>query len=412
MRQLAVLLVLSLVMATPTWGAVSTDSRILANVESVIQANNDFAFDLYTRLRDDDGNLFYSPYSISTALAMTSAGANGKTAEQMAKVLHFSFDSKQIHSAFAELIHDLTGNGLPRDFQLNVAQSLWGDSGLAVRPEFQSLIHAKYGARLGLLNFQDHPEEARVQINRWVEERTNDKIKELLQKNDIDPLTRMVLVNAIYFKATWQKPFPKSATNTSGVFHAGTKDAKTAMMHQTEQFNYGEENGVQVLELPYAGGELSMVVLLPRQVDGLGKLEQSLTAARLDVWLNNLSQREVAVELPRFKVETRFDLAQELQELGMPLAFSGEADFSGISETEKLRISKVIHQAFVGVNESGTEAAAATAVVLQRAAIAENTVAFKADHPFLFLVRDNRTHSILFLGRLTNPSSGTDKVTE
>jgi serpin B len=407
MKRVAILFCLVPVLAIPATAAGPSAPEVPADVQTVVRGNNTFALDLYARLREKEGNVFYSPYSISTALAMTYAGARGETAEQMAKVLHFSLDSGRLHPAFAGLIRGLNGHGLPRDYQLHVAQSLWGDARLAVRPDFESLIRTNYGARLRRVDFSGRPDEARRQINRWVEERTNDKIKELLHKGDIDPMTRMVLVNAVYFKAAWQKPFKENATRKDAFYPAVGKEVKAAMMHQTGDFKYAEGEGFQAVELPYEGGELSMVVLLPREKDGLGKLEQSLTAAKLDGWLGKLASKQVKVELPRFKLEARFNLEEILPAMGMPLAFRPGADFSGISTTEQLRISKVIHQAFVDVNEGGTEAAAATAVVLSRPAPPpEEPVAFRADHPFLFLLRDRRTGSILFLGRVTDPSAG------
>jgi serpin B len=405
MKPVAVLFGLAAFLAVPAGAAGPPNPGLPTDVQTVVRGNNAFALDLYARLRQTEGPLFCSPYSISTALAMTGAGARGETAAQMDKVLHFSLDPGRLHPAFGELIREINGRGLPRDYRLNVAQALWGDTFLPVRPEFRTLIRADYGARLRPAPFHDRPEEARRQINRWVGEQTNDRIKELLHKGDIDRTTGMVLVNAIYFKAAWDKPFTKAATADED-FEAAGKKVKAATMHQTASFNYAEGEGFQALELPYEGGELSMVVLLPREKDGLGKLEQSLTAAKLDACIGKLAGRQVAVALPRFKVEARFDLSEGLPAMGMRLAFSPEADFSGISTAEKLFISKVLHQAFVDVNEEGTEAAAATAVVMARGGPPERPVSFRADHPFLFLLRDNRTGSVLFLGRVTDPPAG------
>jgi serpin B len=403
MKFLAVLLGLVPILALPANAAGPVDA-VPADVRTLVQGNNAFAFDLYARLREQEGNLFCSPYSISTALAMTCAGARGETAEQMAKVLHFSLDAGRLHPACAQMIRTLNGHGLPRDYQLNVAQSLWGDVRLSVNPDFDRLIQTNYGARLRPVDFQDQTEQARQQINRWVESRTHDKIKELLHRDDIDSSTRMVLVNAIYFQAAWHKAFRKTATKEE-VFLADSKRVKTPMMQQTERLRYAEGEGFQAVELPYEGEQLAMVLLLPKEKEGLKKLEQGLTAEKLDGWLDQLAVRRVAVALPRFKLQARFDLAQKLKAMGMPLAFSPAADFSGISRSEKLFISKVIHQAFVSVDEEGTEAAAATAVVMSRGGMGgETPVAFRADHPFLFLLRDKHTGSILFLGRVTDPS--------
>jgi serpin B len=404
MNRFAVLFCLAPLAALPALAADKPEPKVPADVRTLVKGNNDFALDLYARLREEEGNLFCSPYSISTALAMTSAGARGETAGQMARVLHFSLDPKRLHPACAELIRCLNGHGLPRDFQLDVAQSLWGDDSLPVKPDFQDLIRTNYGARLRHVDFAYQTGAARRQINRWVEDRTHDKIKGLLREGDIKSLTRMVLVNAIYFKAGWQTPFPKDATTGEDPFYAAGRKVKAALMHQTGHFRHAEGEGFQALELPYEGGDLSMVVLLPREKDGLKKLEETLTTAKLDGCLGKLAGRKVAVTLPRFKLQSRFELGKALAAMGMPLAFTGAADFSGITDTEKLFISKVIHQAFVDVNEVGTEAAAATAVVLTREAAPEKPATFRADHPFLFLLRDNRTGSVLFLGRLSDPS--------
>jgi serpin B len=245
-----------------------------------------------------------------------------------------------------------------------------------------------------------------------VEERTNDKIKELLRPGDIHEMTRLVLVSAIYFKAGWQEPFQEAETDRNAVFHAPGKDVKAMLMQRMKRFAYAEGDGLQVVELPYEGEELAMVVLLPRQKDGLGSFERSLTVAKLDACLGKLTPQMVELGLPRFRFDARFELIEELRALGMPLALKPGADFSGISTAEKLFISRVIHQAFVDVTEGGTEAAAATASLFQPppgpggGGGSVPHVVFRADHPFLFLVRDQRTGSILFLGRVTDPSAG------
>jgi serpin B len=393
--------------ALPAWTAEAPGPDARGDLQTVVRGNNEFALDLYGRLRGEEGNLFYSPYSISTALAMTYAGARGETAEQMARVLHFSLDQPRLHPAFAELTRTLNGHGLPRDYRLEVANSLWGDRGLRVRAEFQRLIKVDYGARVRTVDFVRDTEGARRQINRWVEERTNDKIKDLLHKDDVDGRTRLVLVNAIYFKGSWETPFRPERTEKDVAFEvAAGKTVPVPMMRHEGEFNYFENDALQMVELPYEGKELSMLVLLPRRKDGLADLEGSLTADRLGGWLRGLASREVNLGLPRFKMSGRFELAKTLIEMGMPLAFSGAADFSGMSDYEKLFISKIIHQAFVDVNEEGTEAAAASAVVMAKEAEPAEPVTFRADHPFLFLLRDTRTGSILFLGRLSNPGGG------
>jgi serine protease inhibitor len=375
------------------------------NRDALVKGNGAFAYDLYAHLRRNEGNIFFSPYSISTALAMTYAGARGQTAEQMAKVLHFQLNPHLLHPACAELTRALNGYGLPHDYQLSVANSLWGARDLRFLEEYQQLLKSNYGSRIRPVDFRHQPDPVRQFINRWVEERTNGKIKDLLQRNDITKDTALVLVNAIYFKAAWEMPFEPSATNKDDRFETGSgKTAPVAMMRQAGDFNYVEDETLQALELPYEGRELSFIALLPKEKNGLARLEKSLTAAKFDSWLAKLKSQKVRVELPKFKMTSRFDLADVLSAMGMPLAFRAEADFSGMTTKEKLSISKVLHQAFVEVNEEGTEAAAATAVAMMRASAVQKQVMFRADHPFLFLLRDNRTGSILFVGRLANPS--------
>ena len=373
-------------------------------MKDVVRGNNQFAVDLYGKVRGGSGNLFFSPYSISAALAMTSAGAKGETAKQMADTLHFPADGEAIHSAFASLDAQINGGTEARPYQLNTANALWGQQGLNFRPEFLKLTETYYRAGLHQIDFEGNPEAARKTINAWVEAQTRDKIKDLLGPRDVTTDTELVLTNAIYFKGAWSVPFSKSATKDED-FVTAEKRLPVPMMHLSSSFNYLDGEGVQALELPYAGNALSMVVLLPKKLDGMGDLEASLAGSKLDGWLAKLARRQVDVALPRFKLECGFELKDALSSLGMPLAFGPGADFSGITGDHKLSISAVIHKAFADVNEEGTEAAAATAVIMSRAkAMAPRTpVVFRADHPFLFLIRDTRSGSILFLGRVTNP---------
>jgi serpin B len=373
----------------------------------LVKDNNTFALDLYGYLRKEKGNLFLSPYSISTALAMTYGGARGSTAEQMAKTLHFTQGQERLPAAFADLIRQINGNGKQRKYQLHVANALWGQRGYQFLPEFLTLTKQHYGAGLNEVDFKAAAEEARQTINRWVEQQTQDKIKDLIKPGMLDSRTRLVLTNAIYFKAAWLTQFSKGATRDAD-FHL-TADNKVAVptMHQTKEHRYLDGGTFQALELPYESGELSMVVFLPKQVDGLAELEQTLTAARLADWLPRLKQHQVEVALPRFKVTAEFQLNDALAELGMPLAFGQGADFSGMTGKKDFLISAVVHKAFVDVNEEGTEAAAATAVVMKvlSAPPTLQRVTFRADRPFLYLIRDTRTGSILFLGRVMNPQS-------
>jgi serpin B len=373
---------------------------------SPVEGNNAFAFDLYARLRDQPGNLFFSPYSISTALAMTYAGARGETAAEMARVLHFPADQNALHPAYRELIMELNGHGLPRDYQLVVANALWGRRGQFL-PEFLQTTRANYGAGLRDVNFRFDPEQARRTINRWVESQTRDKIKELLQKDDVNKDTELVLTNAIYFKAAWEHVFQSAATKKDADFHVSSdKTTKVDLMQQTQTFPYVDAGTFQALALPYEGGDLQMLVLLPKAADGLAELEKGLTAAALRGCVAKLRPTRVEVALPKFKVNARLDVAGTLGAMGMPSAFRPDADFTGMDGRRGLYISKVIHQAFVDVDEEGTEAAAATAVVMMRASPPPKPAArFRADHPFVFLIRDTKTDSTLFLGRVRNPKA-------
>jgi serine protease inhibitor len=374
-----------------------------ADKATAVKDNNAFAFDLYGKLHDSDGNLFFSPESISTALAMTYAGARGQTAEEMAATLHFGLDPQRLHPALAVLLHDLHADRETKGYQLHTANALWGQKGTPFLPEFLNLVKDNYGAGLNEVDFRKATEKARQTINAWVEKQTNDKIKDLISEGLLRPDTLLVLTNAIYFKGDWASPFKKERTHDAP-FQVGAGEKVTVpLMEQTAKFGYLDGGTFQALELPYAGGDLSMVVFLPKQADGLAALEPRLTEANVRGWLAKLRPDEVRVALPRFKVEAGFDLARTLEELGMKQAFSADADFSGMDGRRDLFISAVLHKAFVDVNEEGTEAAASTAVIMTRAAARINPV-FRADHPFVFLIRDTRSGSILFLGRVVNPS--------
>jgi serpin B len=372
--------------------------------KAVSSANTAFALDLYAKLRDQPGNLFCSPYSISAALAMTSAGARGETLAEMNKVLHLPADGSA-HAGFAALRSALNAD-LGKGVELTVANALWGQQGFPFRKEFLALTKKDYGAGLRTVDFA-HPEQARQTINRWVEEQTKDRIKDLLPAGSLDASARLVLTNAIYFKGTWAKQFPKAATRDEPFRLGGGRTAPVPLMRVGGSFPYFADDAVQAVSLQYAGGHLSLVVLLPKAADGLADLERSLTAEKLNGWLAGLRRKEGDVLLPRYKVTSAFDLGATLQGMGMKLAFGPAADFSGMTPSgEQLLISKVVHKAFVDVNEEGSEAAAATgvAVTLAAAPVPSERFTFRADHPFVFLIRDDRTGSVLFLGRYAGPA--------
>jgi serpin B len=408
MKSLIVSVLLLLIWGTgmSNWAAEEQTTSEVVDKAPVVQGNTEFALSLYAQLHSQEGNLFFSPLSLSTALAMTYAGARGQTAEQMATVLHFPVEQQQLPPVFATLSKDLHADGETHGYQLHVANALWGQKGYRFRPDFLSMTKTYYGAGLNEVDFQTAAEEARKTINAWVEQQTKDKIKDLIPPGALDKLTRLVLTNAIYFKGDWLSPFRKPLTKEEDFKVSADRQVTVPMMHQTGFFKYFDEDHFQALELPYVGGKLSMVVLLPKKVDGLAEFEQSLTAQNLTKWLPQLQQHEVVVTLPKFKVTAEFTLNKILSSMGMPLAFSPHAaDFSGMSEEKDLYLSAVIHKAYADVNEEGTEAAAATGIVMRALSAGPPPAIFHADHPFVFLIRDNNSGSILFLGRLIQPQS-------
>jgi serpin B len=374
----------------------------MMNVLPVVRNNTEFALDLYRTQRTTPGNLFFSPYSISAALAMTSAGARDETAAQMARALHFDPDPRRLHPAFAALEARLAEVGSQGALQLRTANRLWPHAGCRLLDEYLTLVKEHYGASPTPLDY-GHAEAARRTINAWAEEQTGRKIQDLIPPGVLDSLTRLVLANAIYFKGDWAAPFEVRHTSSEPFRITPDDTVSVQMMARTAEFSYAETDGLQVLGLPYAGDALSMIVLLPLEPDGLPALESTLTPGHLARWTDGLHVEEVRVFLPRFDVTCALRLDAALKSLGMVDAFSGRADFSGMDGSRELYLGAVLHKAFVKVNEEGTEAAAATAAAMLLKGLPREPV-FRADHPFLFLIRENRTGSILFLGRVANPA--------
>jgi len=370
---------------------------------ALAKSNNAFALDLYAKLREQKGNLFLSPYSISSALAMTYAGARGQTAAQMAKAMHFDLAPDRLHAAFSDLAAALDATAQLAGCDLLVANALWAQKGDKFLKEFLDLAETRYSAKAEEVDFQNAPDTARKTINHWAKDQTRDKVRGLIPKGDLDPQTRLVLTNAVYFKGVWDSQFQESSTKDASFTLLTGEKVKVPMMHRTHDFGYAQANGVQVLELPYKGQTLAMVILLPTKADGLPDLEKSLTAESLAGWLAKASRQEVVVSLLKFSFTVSFKLNDALKSIGMPDAFAeGKADFSGMNGKTDLFISAVLHKTFVDVSEKGTEAAAATAVKMEtKEEIVP--VEFRADHPFLFLIRHNRSGAILFLGRVVNP---------
>jgi len=372
---------------------------------ALVNGNSAFALNLYQQIRDTDGNLFFSPYSISLALAMTYAGAKDDTAQQMADALSFTLPPERLHPAFDALDLALISQ-CNENFKFNIANSLWGQAGFNFNSEFLDVLALNYGAGMRLLNFQENPEAARITINDWVSEQTENKINDLIPQGAIDPLTRLVLTNAIYFKASWEHTFLEELTkdNTFTLLNGTQATVPIMSWYEGETVRYVEGDGYQAVELPYKDTNMSMLILLPA-LDRFGEFENTLTAERVNEIVGNLGNQDVIVKMPKFRFEASLGLADTLSGMGMPIAFTGQADFSGITTDRQLFISKVLHKAFISVDENGTEAAAATAVIMSETAFPPQPIIVSIDHPFIFLIRDTNTGAILFLGRVLDPTS-------
>ena len=372
------------------WGDSSAPQTAFDPVEAV----NQFAFNLYGRLsKQKEGNLFLSPYSISSALAMVYGGARGETATQMEKTLHFA-GQEATHPAFSILRKRLNKIGKEGEVQLLVANSLWPQKGYAFLPGYLSLTKKFYGSEIRPVDYQSDTEGARKEINEWVEKKTEGRIEDLIPEGMLNASIRLVLANAIYFKGNWARQFDAERTHPAPFKLSDGGSVEVQMMSQTASFRIARAEKFQALELPYEGADLSMLILLPNPGEGLPSLGTN-TLATLD-----FRKRETIVKLPRFKVESSFQLGDTLAALGMPLAFSRRADLSGMDGSRNLSIGAVVHKAFVEVNETGTEAAAATAVGVRLTSMPSQ---FVIDRPFLFVIRENGSGAILFIGRVVRP---------
>ncbi|HNQ35000.1 MAG TPA: serpin family protein [bacterium] len=384
--------------------ALAANAAAETDLEILNRGNTRFACELYQKLAEPArDNLFFSPNSLSTALAMAWAGARGETSRAMASTLHFDLPPERLHAAYRELLERLGSEKLN---ELNAANALWAQRGLGFLPEYLNLARNSYRAGLEELDFRKAPEPARKSINAWVERQTRDRIKDLIPPGVINSQTRLVLTNAIYFKGTWAEKFLEKNTLEAPFQPEAGPPVKARLMNRQGEFGYFETPELQGLEIPYAGERLSMVILLPREADGLKNLEKRLNAENLSGWLGQMRNREVKAALPRFRLTGEFALAGVLAGMGLGPAFSDRADFSGITGRPDLCISEVVHKSFVEVNEAGTEAAAATGVVMRVTSIRPPRAVpvFRADHPFIFLIRERATGALLFLGRLANPA--------
>ncbi len=406
-RSLALLPLLAL--AACPWGRTErVVTEPTPELSTVVDGNTAFAVDMYGWMAaEDEGNLFFSPFSMSSALSMTYAGAGSDTATEMAEVLHVSGDEADWHEAFGALTRDLNGD-MGRGYTLHIANRIFGQTGFPWKQPFLDVNDLDYGAPLEELDYNADPEAAREHINAWVADQTQDLIDELLKPGVVGVDTRMVLTNAIYFLGDWQAEFDPDLT-TDQAFFAPAGEVSAPLMHQTGPFElgYDAEAEVSVLRMPYVDDEVSMLVILPDADDGLADVEAQLSSEALAAWSASLVEQEVEVFLPKLEMRYELSMKDALSDLGMPKAFDEvNADFSGMVDTaqHQLYISDVVHEAYVRVDEEGTEAAAATAVVVNELTSVVETELFRADHPYLFLIQDDLTGSVLFMGRVVDPS--------
>ncbi len=375
-------------------------------VAAVADSNNRFAFDLYAKFNgiSKTDNIFFSPYSIATALAMTYEGARGQTANEMRSVLHLPQDAGLRRPNFAKIIYEM--NRPDKKYKLSTANALWAQKDYKFLEDYANTVEKYYGGRITNLDFIGQSEISRKTINTWVEDQTNKKIKDLIPAGVLSAYTRLVLTNAIYFKGTWVKQFDPKDTRDEDFRTGAAGNVKVPMMRligEDARYNYAETDEFQMLEMAYDGEDLSMVILLPKE-DKLEGIEGTITADKWAEWKGLLGERRVDIFIPKFKFETSYFMLEVLRELGMPSAFDASADFSGMDGTRSLIIQNVIHKAFIEVNEEGTEAAAATAVIVGTTSVPPPTPVFRCDHPFIFAIQQKNTGHILFLGKVSDPS--------
>lgn len=387
------------------------DSKIsFGNISSYNEAVNAFSYNFFKKLNDDsddDANIFYSPYSVFVALAMTYEGAKGQTADEMESVLNIEQDNDSFHQYMQSLYEYLNYH---EKYDISTANALWVKENLPLLEEYLNVIQTYYGGTVNVTDFSN-PDQAAEIINQWVEDNTNGLIKDLIQSSMIDPIyTALILTNAIYFKGLWDVQFDPENTTDRGfkVSQDTFVDIPTMQLIETKDiFNYTETDELQILELPYSGDELSMIIFLPKDNIDLSDVINSIDNDQLTNWKDSMTENELDIYLPKFKFETSYGLNDYLKELGMQEAFASSADFSGITGGKDLFISSVVHKAFIEINEEGTEAAAATAVIMSYTSVnggGPTRIIFDADHPFLFLIQHKETDTILFMGKVSNPS--------
>ncbi len=373
--------------------------------KQVADSNNLFAFQLYKHINKHGENLFFSPFSISAAMAMTYTGARNETAKQISHTLHFNSEAKHFMGGFKNMMEAIESDTLTdtaNHIQLDMANSMWIADSLHIRPMYAELMQSIYHTEARKISFADSG--ARNTINKWVENRTNDKIKELISPGTVDASTKLVLVNALYFNAKWATAFSKHYTLREPFYVSKHDSVMAETMNMTQTFNYYEDKELQAIESPYKGEKLSMVVFLPKERTGINKMEKTLGYHYYNKVIDSMYRKKVKLALPKFNTTDQIDIRKVLEEMGVQNPFTAKADFSAMTD-EPLYIDKIFHKAFIKVAEEGTEAASATAVTMSKSMVADpSTLAvFYANHPFIFVVKDNTTGCILFMGKITNP---------
>ena len=377
------------------------------NIYDLATGNNQFALDMFSRISGgQQGNAFFSPWSIYSAIAITREGARGDTALEMQHVMHFPENDSLRKQSFAEGYDKF--NSKDAGYTLSTANAIWVEKDYPLFSNFTSVIDSYYHGSAKNVDFKGATEDARKTINSWIEEMTNNKIKDLVSQGGISPQTQLIITNAVYFNGTWVRSFDKNLTQKRNFKLGDGRIIETPMMEsfgKDSLFNYTEKGDMQMLELPYRGNKISMIILLPKD-ENTSSLEGLLSLENLAEWKRALKDVEVDVYIPKFTFSTKYLMSKNLEDMGIKLAFNPEANFSGINGKKDFFVSEVIHQAFVDVNEQGTEAVAATAVVMPMSAInAPRIPVFNADHPFIFIIQDEETGAILFMGRVSEPGN-------
>jgi len=370
------------------------------NAQSIIESNNQFGFEFYQEIKSNN-NFVFSPASISSAFAMTYNGAQGNTFNEMAQVFHFNKNLSEFNTDYKNLF---TLNENQKDFQFYNANSLWIQEGMEIKQNFLDVNKTYYGASLNLLDFKNDSEKSRITINNWVSEKTKNKINDLLNPSTIDNATRLVLVNALYFKGAWKKQFKKEQ-NTKDKFQVAKRDFIEAdFMNTSVNTWYYQDNYAEIIDIPYSDDDYSLMIIVPKSYRKIKKLEKKLDQEFYNNYINYKEKKQVKLSIPKFNIKSDYDLGETLVKMGLKDAFTGNADFSGITEQEKLYISQAIHKATIEINEEGTEAAAATAVVMRKMSVMLDNVELKVDRPFIYILRNNQTNCIYFIGKVVNPN--------